>query len=308
MHALSLRPYLCAQVDEEGKPKQDKVGKPETLKLEKTDFLAQGQDKNGKGDYQGCGEFNPILLFSQEEEKAFQQHKDKTKRNEANEPNRRVMVLIFRKGTKVDPNRWPCPRAKEGTGGCEKRFWSDGEKRRATKLVDKPRKFEETKDTFACRFYDRMMSKSPCEHRLPLELLRIRLFDPMTERIPNVLYRLNLRNRIIEARANEEGYLLVRLGQLPEDCVVEWGEPDESGKYNYSQKIFLKFSEVSDEEAVRRQLHNLGYLESKDFGESIKSFQEDYGFAITGKFEDVKQVLRDWHDDPQRIQRRQNIP
>ena len=160
---LSYMDKLCEQVDETGKPKQDKADKPETLKLEKTDFLAQGQDKGGKGDYQGCGEFNPILLFSQEEEKAFQQDKDKTKRNEANAPNRRVMVLIFRKGTKVDPNRWPCPRAKEGTAGCKKRFWSDGEKRRTTKLSDKQRKFEETKDTFACRFYQRLLVHSPCD-------------------------------------------------------------------------------------------------------------------------------------------------
>jgi hypothetical protein len=47
--------------------------------------------------------------------------------------------------------------------GCKKRFFSDGEKRRSTRLQDKPRKFEETKDTFACRFYDRMTRDSPCE-------------------------------------------------------------------------------------------------------------------------------------------------
>lgn len=166
--ALYLRymDKLCERVDEEGKPKLDKEAKAQTqtLKLDKKDFLAQGADKGGKGDYQGCSEFNPILLFSQEEEKEFQQDKeDKTRRNQANAPNRRVMVLIFRKGTKVDPNRWPCPRAKEGTAGCKKRFWSDGEKRRTTKLQDDQRQFEETKDTFACRFYNRTVINSPCE-------------------------------------------------------------------------------------------------------------------------------------------------
>jgi len=34
-------------------------------KLEKSNFLGQGQDSNGKADYQGCGEFNPAMVFSQ---------------------------------------------------------------------------------------------------------------------------------------------------------------------------------------------------------------------------------------------------
>ena len=39
-------------------------------KLDKADdFLARGADANGKGDYQGCSEFNPLMLFSQAEEK-----------------------------------------------------------------------------------------------------------------------------------------------------------------------------------------------------------------------------------------------
>ena len=38
------------------------------LVLDKTsDFLARNQDAGGKGDFQGCSEFNPLLLFSQDE-------------------------------------------------------------------------------------------------------------------------------------------------------------------------------------------------------------------------------------------------
>ena len=202
---LSYMDKLCEQVDETGKPKQDKADKPETLKLEKTDFLAQGQDKGGKGDYQGCGEFNPILLFSQEEEKAFQQDKDKTKRNEANAPNRRVMVLIFRKGTKVDPNRWPCPRAKEGTAGCKKRFWSDGEKRRTTKHPDKQRKFEDSRDTFACRFYDRVVENSPCERLVIRVALAIRLFNVFHQPIKNAQYVLVVGDQKFHGTTSDEG-------------------------------------------------------------------------------------------------------
>jgi len=131
------------------------------LKFGKEDFLGHGEDPGGKGDYQGCSEFNPVLIFSTEEQKKFDQDKDKTARNAANAPNRRVMVLIFRKGSRVDPSKWPCPRANEGVAGCKKRFWSDGEKRRTPH--EQRREYEQTKDTFACRFYDRLSHVSPCE-------------------------------------------------------------------------------------------------------------------------------------------------
>jgi hypothetical protein len=148
------------------------------LKLQKTDFLAQGADPKGKGDFQGCGEFNPVLIFSQQDEDRFeeaQRDKDRAvldKRNDDNAPNRRVMVLMFRKGSRVLTSKWPCPRASEGAGGCIKRFFSDGEKRRSTRLPELPRKFEDTKDTFACRFYQRISDSSPC-HRPEQSVIRI---------------------------------------------------------------------------------------------------------------------------------------
>ena len=135
---------------------------PADFKLTSKDFLAQGEDPGGKGDLQGCSEFNPVLIFSQEKESQFDQNQDKSARNSANAPNRRVMVLLFRKGSKVIPTKWPCPRVTEGVAGCRKRFFSDGERRRNTRLPDQDRKFEETQDTFACRFYDRISSQSPC--------------------------------------------------------------------------------------------------------------------------------------------------
>src|SRR5262249_55054255 len=49
---------------------------------------------------------------------------------------------------------------------CQKRLWSDGETRRSTPLRDKRRNYAETRDTFACRFYDRIVSNSPCENTL----------------------------------------------------------------------------------------------------------------------------------------------
>ena len=142
------------------------------FKLEPTNFLAQGADREGKGDYQGCSEFNPTLMFSQEENERFRQERDHTERDAANAPNRRVDVLLFRPGSRVNVERWPCPRAKEGVAGCQKRFWSDAERRR--NFQAERREQERTKDTFACRFYDRIASGSPCERALrQLEVLWI---------------------------------------------------------------------------------------------------------------------------------------
>ena len=137
-------------------------------RLDKTkDFLARGADAGGKGDFQGCSEFNPVLVFSQRDQAEFERDRDKSRRNRENAPNRRVMVLIFRKGSRVDPSRWPCPRASEGIAGCRKRFWSDGDDRRSRRLATEPRLFTATQDTFGCRFYDRITDRSPCEHVPP---------------------------------------------------------------------------------------------------------------------------------------------
>lgn len=131
------------------------------------DFLAKGADPRRKGDVQGCGEFNPVLIFSQRKAADLDEAADKTARNAANAPNRRVMVMLFREGSRVDPERWPCPRAGEGGAKCLTRFWSDGETRRTRRLPDTDRSYKDGKDTFACRFYDRLLSSSPCERAGP---------------------------------------------------------------------------------------------------------------------------------------------
>ncbi len=141
------------------------------LNIGPTNFLAQGANSEGKGDYQGCSSFNPLVVFSQEEEDSFAPGADDKDpavydtRNLANAPNRRVMVLLFTKGSKVDPNKWPCPSASGDKSGCIHRFWSNGEARRSTRLPDQNRQYSttgKTLNTFACRFYDHLLNSSPC--------------------------------------------------------------------------------------------------------------------------------------------------
>lgn len=151
----------------------DENGQP--FKVEKDAFLGGGADSEGKADYQGCGEFNPILIFSDEEHAEFSRPENRAARNEANASNRRVLVYLFERGTEIDPNLWPCPRATEGDTGCRRRFWSNGEERRARREPERQRTFQEDDDTFGCRFYHRLAGFSPCEAGLKLWVVRLRV-------------------------------------------------------------------------------------------------------------------------------------
>ena len=137
------------------------------FQLTPDDFIARGVGKDGKGDFQGCGEFNPLMMFSSEERKFFDKDANKPQRNKENQPNRRIMILLYRPGTRVDPAKWPCPSVKEGVAGCILRFHSNSKDRRSN--LDERREHKEEKDrpdmvgTFACRFYDRQTNGSPCE-------------------------------------------------------------------------------------------------------------------------------------------------
>lgn len=132
-----------------------------SAKLTKADFLARGADAGGKGDFQGCSEFNPLLMFSATENQQLNQPAQLDERNRQNSTSRRVLALLFRPDAVVDPARWPCPRASESTAACVKRFFSDAATRR--QFQAKRRTFEVDGDTFACRFYDRLVALSPCE-------------------------------------------------------------------------------------------------------------------------------------------------
>ncbi len=123
------------------------------------DFLAGGKDPGGKGDFQGCSEFNPELMFSAQEKAAFDRSGDKDGRDRENAPNRRVVGLLFRPGTRVDPVRWPCPRATEGPEACHRRFFADARVRRS--FQGQRRTHAVNGDTFACRFYERIADSAP---------------------------------------------------------------------------------------------------------------------------------------------------
>jgi hypothetical protein len=312
---------------------------PPDLKLTKKDFLGQGADGGGKGDFQGCGEFNPVLIFSQEKQTEFDQAKQQNdkniieERNAENAPNRRVMVLMFRKGSKVDPTRWPCPRAAEGMADCKKRFWSDGEKRRSTLLPAEDRKFAATNDTFACRFYQRVSDGSPCE--AIRETLVVWLLDDDGQRLPvGTPYRLSVGGQVRSNRLKMKG-LIIETGLIPAPtATIEWevwksqegkldpkdqfvakfvtkGFPDHpflagttpiqappKGLFLFRAEIVLNtdHSIVGDEELVEVRLRNMGYPKLLKATDGLTIFQDDYElFREEG--EKLKILLRDTHRD-----------
>jgi len=253
--------------------------------LTKADFLARGADVDGKGDIQGCSEFNPRILFSREKQTQFDQAKSKNdkafldERNRQNAPNRRVTVLIFRKGSVVEPSSWPCPTVKEGKAGCEKRLWSDADSRRNTHLPGIDRKFTETKDTFACRFYQRLTINSPCEH--VMQRFSVRLYDPSGAFIAGAPYRLEMsENRIRSGVADFEGFIHGYSASLPLTCPLYWGMPstnsDENPAYTFRLEVCIQPSfDQQDEVDVR--LSNLGCSYEQDQQGNLKAFQAQYG-------------------------------
>jgi hypothetical protein len=176
------------------------------LKLDKSaDFLARGAGPDQKGDVQGCSRFNPLLLFNAEDEARFKTafaKKDEAvlrgERDPNNSHNRRVMILVFRKGSQVLPAKWPCPTYKEGPAGCKKRFFSDGDTRRSTHTPGAERKFDDTHDTFACRFYQRISDNTPCEAIIP--------------RIPPSIEFVFGQANKLSADENDPATLFVRMG------------------------------------------------------------------------------------------------
>lgn len=280
------------------------------FKLTREDFLARGKGKDGKGDIQGCGEFNPILLFSKADKARLDQKENQPDRDEKNRPNRRVMILLFHPESEVDPNKWPCPTVKEGVAGCKARFFSDGEKRRSNQ--EKERKFDETKDTFACRFYQRLLEASPCER--VLRSFDIRLYSPIGRAIPLSPCEITIGKRKPFAdKANARGIITLRDVEVPATCHIGWGFPPDEGQKPeliFSLDLFLKAGEPLESDRSgesRRKLNNLGY-NRPDPAENVRSFQREYGHLtsppldITGNIDNptlnlIREVYEQSADD-----------
>ena len=167
------------------------------FKLEKKDFLGGGADSSGKADYLGCGEFNPLRLLSQKENQKL----SKPQRNKENQPNRRVVIYVFRPGDRVNAKTWPCPAATDPGSACKDRFFVTpvkGDDRRKPGAARREHdKLKDTQDdTFACRFYDRIAHVSPCEGAKPGPGLLEVKWDGDAAEIHPVYYPVNDKQKV----------------------------------------------------------------------------------------------------------------
>jgi len=160
-----------------------------------TDFLAKHRDPDLRGDVQGCGELNPIFLFSKDDEAKFKKDPVLAKgvRDPLNAVNRRVVVYVFDHGTEIDHKTWPCPHARDDDSKCKLRLWSDHLKRRnpgpeqrefgenmaVLKVAEdgavEEQPVEETGNTMGCRFYHAFAVHSPCERRVKEWVVRFKI-------------------------------------------------------------------------------------------------------------------------------------
>ena len=161
--------WLCTPSPGSASP-ADTTSTPPRFTMQPSDFLGGSGAQAGdlpKMSLQSCGKFNPILLLTTGEMggEDTTDGASKVQRNIDDAPNRRVIMYLFPKGTKVDSTQWPCPKVKESNDACKSQFWPDGDSRR--KNVDTQREYKVTRDTMACRFYDRFARRSPCEGAPP---------------------------------------------------------------------------------------------------------------------------------------------
>lgn len=285
----------------------DDAGKPFSAKPE--EFLGKGADPKGKADYQGCSEFNPVLLFSKKEDDGYKKNPDKKERNANNAPNRRVTLFFFRPGLTLDVAKWPCPRASEGTSDCKKRFWSDHDKR-LTLDEENRRSYEKTHDTFACRFYDRFARRSPCEAGYKEWIVQLLQSGPeaaIKDRKPlsGVKYRISGTggadvkgttdaNGIVRARVTADvTKMKLTLLDSKLELTLLGGE--------------LKEIDPGGDKAIKDRLYNLGYgpgdrskwsdesdKDGKVYEAALKQFQKEYGLTDSGKPDgDTKTKLRE---------------
>jgi hypothetical protein len=289
---LAYMDQVC--VDDEDRP----------LKVDKTEgVLGHNQDAHGKADFQGCGELNPVLVFSKNRNSDFENDADKTARNAANAPNRRVMALLFRPGTRVTPARWPCPRAKEGLSDCRKRLWSDGEKRRTTRLPDKDRKFKDRQDTFSCRFYQRQVALSPCERVAEFWVIRV-LEDgpePISKRRPiaNQPFSVTGAGGVpaeIRGVTDRNGVLRIPVRDDPALMTLRIAGIELKLAGGSLQKL------NDGPVAIVQRLSNLGFLDAgrsdleEVFSDALSVFQKLHSLAETGEADrNTQKKLRELH-------------
>ena len=272
-----------------------------TLKLTPADFLARGADPHGKGDYQGCGEANAILRFSKAQDREFQKPENKAARNAGNATNRRVVAFLFRPGSVVDPGKWPCPNAQAGPATCHKRFWSDSSQRMSVQAEQ--RKYEETRDTFGCRFYDRIAGASPCESPLARGKLRWLLDDPFLGLLAGIKVNATYESGAKETLVSDGAGYVELWRDLGDYADLEFT----TELIHHRLRAFVVLAGLATPKGAWRRLVNLGFVRITDppgeapnddaLASAVAEFQAVNGITPTAALDAVTQAaIGDQHE------------
>jgi hypothetical protein len=255
------------------------------FRMQATDFLG-GTASTQAGDLpsmslQGCGKFNPVILVASTELEGS----DERTRNADDAPNRRVLMFFFPAGTNVDPAIWPCPQVNDAGDACSAAFWPDGDQRRRNGTT--LRLYQETRDTMACRFYDRFARRSPCEASQG-QVYLVRLHDddanPITTDVP---YRVTIGGNPSISSASPDGWARLRIpkGQQPSTIHLEWGQPPSSGApFPFAQDIAVAWDQGSNQDRAIARLNNISYsvADHDSLSGAVSQFQSDYAIAEQG--------------------------
>lgn len=167
-------------------------------------FVGDPKDAKRQWACVGCGELNPVLVFSKAEADGFGKSGDKAARNARNAPNRRATVMLFPESIK-GPGRvvFPCPAWSDGSDACRKQSFADSDKRRNPS--DSPRTWEKDKDTFACRFYARISSETDSGSA---GFIEVRLVDSSDAPLADLPYRLTFSDgSFLEGKSDTDGFV-----------------------------------------------------------------------------------------------------
>jgi outer membrane protein OmpA-like peptidoglycan-associated protein len=254
----------------------DEAGAPLVYRPE--DFLGRGEDPQGKASYQGCSEFNPIVVPSAKRMAFLSKRENKALRDAELQNNRRVVIYMFPPRVKFPVANWPCPRASEGGGACSKQFWRNGDERR--KPGERHREHERHDGTFSCRFYDSFARFSPAE--FTRRDLNVWLLDHLGARMPAVPFQALLQGMRTEGNADGQGRAVLR--EVFTGAVVElaWGRVPggKATEWLYRTELVVDTDDQprDDEAHAAVRLHNLGYRHGS-FDERLNAFQRDHGLA-----------------------------
>jgi hypothetical protein len=196
---------------------------------------------------------------------------------------------------KVSGGFWPCPRATEGTAGCRKRFWSDGERRRSPS--DARREFADTQDTFACRFYHRMTTGSPCEKSLPgpRVVLKIQIHDIFYAPCRNEAVTVTGTGGFFErGQTDGDGLLTLKVPPGLTQVVVRYAPKDLGIRYAVTAALVVPGG--TDDASLLAHIRNFGFgRDDREVAPAVVKFQAARGsLDLTGALDAAtKQAVRE---------------